>query len=545
MVDKKRISRTLNMGGEQAEADPLLEKAFFDSVAYERIRSHEDRHCFLIGRTGSGKSAILKRIEEEFPERTIRISPDDLSLPYILNLGLIRRLNELDVHLDPFLMLLWRHIFIVELIRHRYKPRSNAERQTMLETLRTLVRRDPTKERALEYISQFGDRFWNETSIQVREMIEQFETTADTTIKGTSIVPHLGAVLSVQKDSKEFSSFEVRREVTEHYQHIVNQTQLADLSKMIEVLNNEVFNSPKEFWYIVIDDLDKDWADESLSNDLIRCLFRAVLDLQRLRYVKIVIALRTNIFEHLNFGSKTGGQEEKFRSLRSVIRWSPTELRALAEQRVAAAIVQSDLEITGGMKALLPEGSKKRGDPMDYLLSYTLLRPRDLIAFVNQCLERAVGKTRLTWSDLDAAIPEYSRNRLLALRDEWKPTFPGIEKVFDKFRSHNRSMNLREFTEILDEIALLVSDRDFEGTRWVLLLADPLWSGSLTDTWFDSYRMIVKLLYDIGFIGIAKDGRTFKYSYEEMNMADSELSFPDTVQFQVHKAFATALDITG
>jgi hypothetical protein len=154
-----------------------------------------------------------------------------------------------------------------------------------------------------------------------------------------------------------------------------------------------------------------------------------------------------------------------------------------------------------------------------------------------------VGKLRLTWSDLDAALPEYSRNRLLALRDEWKPTFPGIDKVFDKFRSHKRTMNLRELTEVLDEIALLVSDRDFEGTRWVLLLADPLWNGTLTVTWYDSYHMIVKLLFDIGFIGIAKDGRSFKYFYDEMNLADSESSFPDMVKFQVHNAFASALDV--
>ena len=45
---------------EQAEADPLLEDAFYQSGIYTGIISRRDRHCFLIGRTGSGKSAILQ-----------------------------------------------------------------------------------------------------------------------------------------------------------------------------------------------------------------------------------------------------------------------------------------------------------------------------------------------------------------------------------------------------------------------------------------------------------------------------------------------------
>ena len=104
---------------------------------------------------------------------------------------------------------------------------------------------------------------------------------------------------------------------------------------MIRVLDEDILSSDQNFTYVVIDDLDRDWADEKIANDLIRCLFRTVLDLQRVENLKIVVALRTNIFDHLNFGSRTGGQEEKFRSLVHRIQWT----RPSSSQWLTSALV--------------------------------------------------------------------------------------------------------------------------------------------------------------------------------------------------------------
>src|SRR5262245_24163401 len=104
MARKRRgppLRSGFNLGGEQAEADPLLERAFFEWAGYLVVEAPDDPHCFLIGRTGSGKSAVLQRLEEVHPRRVIRINPEDLSLPYIIDLGVIRQLDALDVHLDP------------------------------------------------------------------------------------------------------------------------------------------------------------------------------------------------------------------------------------------------------------------------------------------------------------------------------------------------------------------------------------------------------------------------------------------------------------
>lgn len=87
------------------------------------------------------------------------------------------------------------------------------------------------------------------------------------------------------------------------------------------VLDDDILDSPQHYTYVVIDDLDRDWVDEKVKNDLIRCLFRTVAELVRVDNLKILVALRTNILESLDFG-QAGGQEEKFRDLSLRVRWT-------------------------------------------------------------------------------------------------------------------------------------------------------------------------------------------------------------------------------
>ena len=122
-----------------------------------------------------------------------------------------------------------------------------------------------------------------------------------------SLTGHIGAATTI--------STEVKSETVERFQRIVNETQLPRLNKMMEVLGDDILESFQNYTYVIIDDLDRDWVDETIANDLIRCLFRAVHDLARVKYLKVLVALRTNIFEELDFRRRTGGQEEKFRAL--------------------------------------------------------------------------------------------------------------------------------------------------------------------------------------------------------------------------------------
>jgi hypothetical protein len=335
----------------------------------------------------------------------------------------------------------------------------------------------------------------------------------------------------------------IRTEYADRYQRLVNETQLPRLNKMIGVLDDYILASEQDFTYVVVDDLDRDWADEKIANDLIRCLFRTVLDLQRVENLKVVVALRTNIFEHLNFGSRTGGQEEKFRSLVHRIHWTQRELVAMADERARIAADDAGLEDVTAVGDVLPEKGRARGDPMDYILERTLMRPRDVIAFLNECLAGAAGKARLTWSDITAAEARYSQNRLLALRDEWKTNYPGIDKAFEVFRGAPAEMSQADVTHYLDNVALLMADPNFEGVRWVTDVAEPVWSGALApEAWGDSYQPLVKFFYDIGFVGIV-NGTSAHFAQDDPGYVDAPASLRDETRYLVHPAFQPTLGV--
>lgn len=539
MPKKPRLKSGFTLGGEQAEADPLLEQAFFVTSDFLTIESRADPRCFLVGRTGSGKSAVLQRLEETHADHTIRINPEDLSLPYITDLQVIRYLDGLGVNLDLFWIALWKHVLIVEILRHRYKLSGPEAKQNFMERLREKVRRDQGKAAALAYLDEFEGKFWCETDERVRDITDKFSRSLTQNASVNANQPPLG--VDVGFDANSTVSTETRKQQADRYQRIVNETQLAKLNKMIEILNEDILDD-QHFTYILIDDLDRDWIDESLANDLIRCLFRTVLDLKRVQNLKALVALRTNIFRELDFGRKSGGQEEKFRSLVLPLTWTRGELQRMLSERVLIAAEANSLDARV-VEDLLPSQNRTRGNPLDYILDRTLLRPRDAIAYLNECLTKGIGQTRLTWDDLHDAEHEYSSKRLLALRDEWKPTYPGIERVLSKFRAAPEAMAAEKLSEILDDVMLLLADSTFDGVLWLTTASSNMWSPQ-ESSWFQLYKPLIGLLYEIGFLGCNLSSRAGTYYHiDHPGFVELESNLAKVDSYCVHSAYRASLDI--
>lgn len=543
MAKKARLKSGFTLGGEQAEADPLLEDAFFESSDFQVMDSPTDPRCFIVGRTGSGKSAAFQRLEEIHPsQHIVRINPEDLSLPYITDLHVIRYLDGLDVKLDLFWIALWKHVLLVEIIRHRYKVNSPEAKQKFLEHLRERLRKDPAKQAALDYLDEFEGRFWCETEERVREITNKFTEKIDSEASGAIAAGALGlrTTGTLAYKSGTESSGESRSQQADRYQRIVNETQLGKLNKMLAVLNEDILDE-QHYTYVVIDDLDRDWVDERLANDLIRCLFRTILDLKRVKHLKVLAALRTNIFQELDFG-RGGGQEEKFRSLVLEVRWTRQNLVALLDERVKAAAPKVELDARS-ISDLLPNANKSRGNPVDYILDRTLLRPRDAIAFANECLAIGVGKARLSWVDIQTAERSYSAKRLLALRDEWKPTYPGINQVLEVFRGSPAIISKESYQARLDEAMLLLSDPSFPGVSWLTRLWTAMWTGS-SDSWFDLYYPLAHLLYVLGFIGcIPSSGASPLFYQDDPLYMESASNVDSLSQFAIHRTYHSALDV--
>ncbi|MCG5469493.1 zeta toxin family protein [Micromonospora sp. LAH09] len=535
-ITNRRIQSDFNLGGGAAEADGLLQEAFFETGHYRAIVSRRERKCFLVGRTGSGKSAALQKVEEEHRSHVIRINPEDLSLPYITDLGVVRYLSSLDVHMDPLFIALWKHVLLIEIIKHRYNVDSPGAMQRFMSILMDRIKKDRSKQAALEYLEEFEGRFWCETDERVREITKRFESQIEAEAGGK-----LPGTVGIKSSGSSTKTVEERAEMAQRFQRIVNETQLPRLNKMMTVLDDDILDSPQHYTYIVIDDLDRDWADEKVKNDLIRCLFRTVAELVRVDNLKILVALRTNILESLDFG-QTGGQEEKFRALSLRVRWTRGDLHELLDGRTHVAAERHGLTHIQSLADLLPAPTKNRPDPLGVILARTLMRPRDAIAFLNQCLENSSGEERITWEAIHSAEQSYSADRLLALRDEWKPTYAGIDRVLQNFTGAPRIMNSDELIIHLDNCILLSTDPDFSGNRWMAEVGNAALYGY--GDWAEMYHPLVKLLYNIGFLGCSLGKKNpMIYSHDDIDFMNKAATLREIASFAVHPAFQPALDV--
>jgi len=541
----KTFRSNFSFGGVMAESDPLLPAAYWDNGDYEAIASQSDPRCFVIGRTGSGKSAAFQHLEERYTGQVIRILPEDLSLPYIVNLDVIRQLRALDVHIEPFLIALWKHILIVEILRFRYRINSPDEKQNVLTTLRQLVARDTRRMKAIDYLNEFGDKFWSETDERVKQVTETFERKINSAADVHANASVIGAKGSASLDHQ--IKREIRQDIASRYQKVVDNTQLARLNDMIMLLDGSILRDHEPYLYLLIDDLDKDWVSSDVSNLLIRCLFRAVIDMKRVKRLKILVALRTNIFQELDYAAEgSGGQEEKVRGLALHMRWMRNDLKSLLESRAQAASQTYRMQPPMILADMLPKSTRGDGHPVDYVLDRTLMRPRDAITFMNEAVRLASGHNRITWTMLRLAEKTFSDERLLALRDEWKSSYRDIDKVLLQFRDKPVTMTKAELGAVLDDVAMLIGDPAFKGRAWMEPMFSRLWApGGQERTWEEIYGPIVDLLYNVSFLGIAAGPHAKpRYSYEGMAPQRATAEVMETTVFKIHPMFARGLELT-
>lgn len=114
------FSRHDDIGTAGAEDDSqFLSECFVDTGDVAVLLDHGDPKSIVVGRTGTGKTALLKHVQES-NENVIELTPHSLSLNYIANNNTIAFFENAGVNLSVFYGLLWKHIIVVELLRKKF-----------------------------------------------------------------------------------------------------------------------------------------------------------------------------------------------------------------------------------------------------------------------------------------------------------------------------------------------------------------------------------------------------------------------------------------
>ena len=487
------------IGYAAAEQDiAFLVSCFEDNGQYDSLIKGDLPSHIVLGRTGAGKTALLERIETLQPN-VIELDPEQLALHYITNSTVLRFLGDLDVDLDLFFGLLWRHVIVVEVLRSRYKIRDAESKQHFFSVFMTLFQ-EPRQQRALEYLDRWGSSFWYDADARVKEVTAKIED--DVRSEASAHYPGLLAKIEA---GKKFST-EEKIEYKERFSKVISGVQIAELSNVIDLLNS-ILDDPQNQYFVLIDHLDEKWVDDNFKTRIIRALLKATRRFLSARNLRIIIALRFDLYDRILSETRASHQqEEKIHALASYVRWTRPQLTSLLDQRINRLVKQRYTKRAVSHSDIFPKemsDGNRREKTIDWILDRTFMRPRDVIQFVNFSIQKAVDSPEVSEVALLQAEGEYSRDRLNAVADEYSVTYPNLSSFSEILYGRPEKFKLLDLEDLDLMEAVQAALSSCNGTydrlrEW----ADSFMSGIMPLE--DFRRALFFVFYEVGIVGLQK-----------------------------------------
>ncbi len=273
-------------------------------------------------------------------------------------------------------------------------------------------------------------------------------------------------------------------------------------------------------YMVVFDELDEDYRDvirnpESFTQYkyLLTSLFKAVQDVKYFfkdtgKNIKPVVFLRDDIYSIIQDADKN-----KWRDYIVEIEWTPKNLKDLLAFRISRDIPPGEDVLSfeaAWSKVFTHEhikvGKKNNLHPFDYITRSTHLRPRDYIRYIQVCAAESVERENSiigkgTIKFVDRAFSNYMRDEII---DEVTPVLPDIETIFQILS------NIRKW---------LLTIKEFEA-EYNKYLRD----GTVSEK---NFKYVLDILYNFSVLGNqhrSKQGvHYFKYQHTNMTLNMKEL----------------------
>lgn len=532
------IWRNMSIGAPDAEADrDLLSKCFVDTGTLDTIRDSDNHASIVVGRTGQGKSAVLLHLTE-VEQNSIEIKPLELAFRFVENSTVIRFFEDAGVNLNLFYRLLWRHVLVTELIRKRFNLQDQGSLDRWIDGITIRLNRDSAKARSIAYLRKWGENFWQETEVRLTEVTQKIEAELTASLEGSS------AFAKLKAGTRERLTDSERAEVVSRGSSVVSKIQIADLNRVMQVLAEEAFKDHQNRYFICIDALDEDWVSNRAKLRLIRALIEEVRTFRsEIRQAKIVVALRQDLIEKVFELTRDGGfQEEKYEIYYARLGWSRQDLIDLLDRRVGEVFRRKYTSKAVCLEDVFPR-TKGGESPYDYMLDRTFLRPRDMIAFANECFRVAEQRPRVSWAAIFEADLGYSRKRKNALIDEWLNSLPSVPMALELLQGKSETFSRSSIHDsIIEAVAtqLATSEGDDDLIRLCKKALEP--KSTVSDAQILS--AIIQVLYHVGAIGVKYSSESpFYWSYLDaptISLGDAKR----VISIRVHKMLWRALDIS-
>jgi hypothetical protein len=531
---------TDRVGYAAAEEDhAFLIDCFVDNGQYGEVTRNSDMPSHLVlGRTGAGKTALIEHVSER-KANVIRLDPERMALDHLTNSLVLQFLKEMDVNIDLFFQLLWRHVIAVEVIKRRYRITDRASKDRVFATLLSLFQ-STEQQRALRYLDQWGDSFWKDVDVRVQEVTTKVESDVKATL-GARWGP-----ISAKLDADEKLSDTEKAEVRDLRLTPVPTAHLRELAGIIDLVG-EILIDPQNEYYVVIDHLDERWVDTGYKARVIRALLETVKKFLKVRHLRTVIALRYDLLDRVLSATRDSEQqEEKLESLYLPIRWSEDQLTQVLDERINRMVRQRYTKRPVSHADILPETmpeGDRRMPTLRWIFRRTFMRPRDVIVFLNLAINKAVDRPEITEAMLFEAEGEYSRDRLNSVADEYIADYPTLLRFVEILYKRPHRFRVGQITDmdLLEGVVAGLGSKPPSPDE--LFDSATRYSQNLLD--FSEFkRGLFSVFYETGIVGLQKAaGDAVSWTAQgRRSLSRSEIT--DDTRVYVHPMFWRRLGVS-
>ena len=274
---------------------------------------------------------------------------------------------------------------------------------------------------------------------------------------------------------------------------------------------------------ILIDSIDDYWEGSDEGLIYLTAFMHACQEVStQVPRARAILFLRENIFERVR---ALDTESSRIETAVVGMEWSERQLLELIERRLNRNLT-AKFDLRGGTWNAFFE---RPDDAWRDVLGYCQRRPRDILIYCSHAVEAAqsAGHDRILIEDVQQARRRFSDNRFRDLGDEYSENYPQISSVLSRFYGLGTAFT---FGGIESFIRKLLKD-----TEVVKLCGSWIYANSAPEKF-------IRLLYDIGFVGIRSEGKASKFrALGPLDTSPPPVS--DTTDVVIHRCYWDALDL--
>ncbi len=387
-MDNIEIQDYSLFGKDSAEDDSNLHMYFVETGTYREVKNQEK--LIVVGRKGSGKSAIFHSLKDDKNILYIKILPKKYSDTIFREF--IKKYKDTPLSCETSFAAAWKYT-ILRKITHQLKS---------------------------------NNMNFPETNV-VESTMDILDCWANHSVKLVNI--------------QEFANQDLEQ---------INDDVISDLRDQLDItLIRDKLKNGKI--HILIDDLDNVWENSFLSSCYIYGLISCARDLIREHNLHVTIFIREDIFSNIQTNFH---QIDNIRQQIEPINWNPQILKQMVGKRIQRYFdIRTPGYISDNWYFIMPETIGTM-DSFKYMVERTQLRPRELLQFCGVAwnIARKFKKDKIRPIDIAQAETIYSAWKLDDLCSEYKSRYTNLQNLFDAFAGLQPRLKKDEIIAIIKDV---------------------------------------------------------------------------------------------